>query len=247
MFQDKVVFVTGGAAGIGSAIVESFARSGAVACFCDIDDVAGEALAQRLSAHFYHVDVCDAKSLELAFLDVVERFGGVDILVNNVGVSRFTPLEEISLDEFDSVIATNLRPAFITSRLYARSRNNESGRQRYGRIINISSTRHQQSESSSEAYAASKGAIVSLTHALAVSLSGYNTTVNCISPGWIDTSCGAYEQSDNDRRQHPSGRVGTPSDVARLVMYIADCANDFLNGENITLDGGMTKKMIYAE
>ncbi len=247
MFKNKVVLVTGGASGIGAAIVESFAREGAVVCFCDVDDVAGKALAHSFSAHFYYVDVCDNKALEAAFLDVVKRFGGVDILVNNVGVSRFTPLETVTLDEFDFVIATNLRPAFITSRLYARSRDNEEGRKKYGRIINISSTRYKQSEPSSEAYAASKGAIVSLTHALAVSLSDYNTTVNCISPGWIDTSRGAYMQSEEDRRQHPSGRVGTPSDVARLVMYIADPANDFLNGENIVLDGGMTKKMIYEE
>lgn len=234
----KVVFITGGAAGIGASLVEAFRAEGATVCFCDTTEVE--------DAQSYRADVRDAAALESVMCDVVERHGDIDILINNVGVSRFVPLEEVSLAEFDDVISINLRSAFVTSRLFARNRNTEEGRAKYGRIINISSTRYLQSEKGSEAYAASKGGLVSLTHALAVSFSQYQTTVNSISLGWIDN--GKFgEISDADHLQHPSGRVGETADVARACLFITDPNNDFLNGENITLDGGMTKRMIYVE
>ncbi len=243
--RDKTIFITGGASGIGRGLVEHFAAAGATVAFCDIDEAQGAITAERTGAIFYNTDVCNDERLTEALEDITSKFGGIDVIVNNAGISKFTPITEIEIEEFDKIIATNLRPVFVTSRFMARSRNTVEGRRKYGRIINIASTRHLQSEPHSEGYAATKGGIVSLTHALAISLSEYNITVNCISPGWIDT--GHYGGSDADKRQHPSGRVGTPSDIARMCEFLCREQNDFINGENITLDGGMTKKMIYLE
>ncbi|MFI3278038.1 MAG: SDR family oxidoreductase [Rikenellaceae bacterium] len=241
--REKTIFITGGASGIGRGLVEHFAAAGAIVAFCDIDEVQGAIAAEQVGATFYHADVCDEVRLAEVLEDIISKFGGIDVIINNAGVSKFTPITEIEIEEFDKIIATNLRPVFVASRFMARHRNTAEGKQKYGRIINIASTRHLQSEPHSEAYAATKGGIVSLTHALAISLSEYNITVNCISPGWIDT--GHYGVSEADKRQHPSGRVGTPSDIARMCEYLCREENDFINGENITIDGGMTKKMIY--
>ena len=245
-FNGKTCFVTGGAHGIGRAIVTAFHRAGASVAFCDRDREAGEALCRELPGSFFRaVDVTDAEALEACMAQVYDRFGEIDILVNNVGMGFFSPLTETPLERFDAALATNLRPVFITSRQMAIRRNTPEGKKRYGRIINLASTRWQQSEPGTEGYAASKGGIVSLTHALAVSLSEYNITVNCISPGWIDT--GHYPVSEADRLQHPSGRVGTPDDMGRTCLFLAAEKNDFINGQNIVVDGGMTKKMIYVE
>lgn len=245
-FSNKTLFITGAASGIGAEIVKQFRSHGANVCFCDIDIEKGEALATLSGAHFIEADTADESALESAFLQTIKMFGDVDIVINNVGISAFKPLIEISVEEFDRVLSTNLRSAFITSRLFARHRNSNDGRAKYGRIINMSSTRHIQSEPHSEAYAASKGGVVALTHALALSLAEFNITVNSISPGWIDNG-NFGDISEADHRQHPSGRVGTPSDIARICLFLADPANDFINGENIVVDGGMTKKMIYLE
>ena len=140
----------------------------------------------------------------------------------------------------------NLRPVFITSRLLAIHRKKQPSPNPYGRIINICSTRYLMSEPRSEGYAASKGGIYSLTHALALSLSEWNITVNSIAPGWIQTHDYAQLQPE-DHSQHPSRRVGKPEDIARMCLFLCEENNDFINGENITIDGGMTKKMIYIE
>ena len=155
-------------------------------------------------------------------------------------------LTETSVEDFDQILSINLRPVFITSRLLAIHRKAQDSPQHYGRIINICSTRHLMSEPGSEGYAASKGGIYSLTHALALSLAKQHITVNSISPGWIQTQ--EYELlRPEDHTQHPSGRVGKPEDIARMCLFLCQEENDFINGENITIDGGMTKKMIYIE
>lgn len=244
----KRVFVTGGAKGIGGAIVTAFCKSGARVAFCDIDEKAAAHLCESLPAfvQYFKVDVSDVIAFQKVINRLINMWGDIDVVVNNVGVSEFSPLEETSVEQFDKVLSTNLRPVFITSKALAVHRNNEDGKKRFGRIINIASTRYLQSEAGSEGYAASKGGIVSLTHALAVSFSDYNITVNCISPGWIQNE--DYRLLKNaDHQQHPSGRVGRPEDIAKACLFLSSPDNDFINGQNIVIDGGMTKKMIYEE
>ena len=178
------VFVTGGARGIGKGIVEAFTRQGDEVVFCDIDPELGARTAAGTGARFCQLDVTDAAGLEGCMQQLFETLGDIDILVNNVGIGLFKPLDELSIEEFDRVIATNLRPVFITSRQLALHRR-RNGNRRYGRIINLCSTRYLQSEAGTEAYSASKGGIYSLTHSLAVSLAPLRITVNAIAPGWI--------------------------------------------------------------
>lgn len=245
-FPPRRVFVTGGSNGIGKAIVAAFVNAGCKVAFCDIDEKAGRATAETCGAQFHPVDVTDASALEACMDRIIKAWGDIDIIINNVGVFSYRPITEISLEEYDRVIATNLRPAFITSRRLARRRQSLPLPNPYGRIINICSSRWMQSEPGTEAYASSKGGILSLTHALALSLADFHITVNCISPGWIETGDYSALRPD-DHLQHPSQRVGRPEDIARMCVVLCEEGNDFINGENITIDGGMTKKMIYIE
>lgn len=243
--EGKRIFVTGAARGIGRAVVSAFRAQGAHVAFCDVDDRAALACSRASGALYYSADVADEASLTGVMQELFRQWGDIDILVNNVGIGCFSPIVETPVDVFDRVLAVNLRSAYITSRLLALHREGHPGND-YGRIVNIASTRYRMSEPGSEAYAASKGGIVSLTHALALSLSPYRITVNCVSPGWIET--GDYSAlRPVDHAQHPSGRVGVPDDVARAILFLADPANDFVNGQNLIVDGGMTRKMIYAE
>ena len=242
--KKKRVFVTGGAEGIGKAIVQAFCNAGYRVAFCDKNETAGQQLGKETGTVFYQVDVSDQESLERCMQRIFLVWGDIDIIVNNAGVSKFSPITETSIDDFDNILSVNLRPAFITSRLLAIHRKSQPSRNPFGRIINICSTRYLMSEPGSEGYAASKGGIYSLTHALAVSLSEWHITVNSIAPGWIQNH--DYEQlRTEDHTQHPSGRVGKPEDIARMCLFLSQEENDFINGENITIDGGMTKKMIY--
>ena len=244
--KKKRVFVTGGAEGIGKAIVQAFCNAGYRVAFCDKNETSGQQLAKETGTVFYQVNVSDQESLERCMQRIFLVWGDIDIIVNNAGISKFSPITETSIDDFDNILSVNLRPAFITSRLLAIHRKSQPSRNPFGRIINICSTRYLMSEPGSEGYAASKGGIYSLTHALAVSLSEWHITVNSIAPGWIQNH--DYEQlRTEDHTQHPSGRVGKPEDIARMCLFLSQEENDFINGENITIDGGMTKKMIYVE
>lgn len=247
--QNKIVFVTGGANGIGRSIVKAFCKEGADVTFCDMDEEAGKRLSEEMKSYkcsFAQLDVVDAGALSDLVHTIISQKGNIDIIINNVGVSNFGSILDVSVEDFDKVLNINLRPIFILAKSLAKHRSLNKELNTYGRIINMASTRYLMSEPNSEAYAASKGAIVSLTHALAISLSEYNITVNCISPGWIDT--GHYgDLRPEDHKQHPSGRVGKPEDIARTCLFLCDPANDFINGQNIVVDGGMTKKMIYIE
>lgn len=238
----KRVFVTGGAHGIGAAIVKAFRAEGCKVAFCDINTKNGYDVAQKTGARFYPADVRNIDALTKCFDDVLAYYGDIDILINNVGVGNFKPLSETTVEEFDDILHTNVRPVFLLSRKLAMHRKERA----YGRIINIASTRAAMSEVGTEGYSASKGAIVSLTHALMMSVAPLGITVNCISPGWIE----CYDQSsirDIDRVFHPSLRVGEPNDIARTAVFLASPDNDFINGQNITVDGGVTHKMIYPE
>ena len=242
----KRVFVTGGAEGIGRAIVEAFCKDGHQVAFCDINAVSGQQTARDTGAIFHPVDVSDKEALESCMQQILDEWKDIDILINNVGISKFSSITETSVKDFDKILSVNLRPVFITSRLLAIHRKTQSDSNPYGRIINICSTRYLMSEPGSEGYAASKGGIYSLTHALALSLSEWNITVNSIAPGWIQTQ--NYDQlQPKDHSPHPSRRVGKPEDIARMCLFLCRDENDFINGENITIDGGMTKKMIYME
>lgn len=239
------VFVSGGASGIGRCIVESFIREGARVAFCDIDTRNGREFAQAAGARFYPCDVADAEAFDATIDAAISHFGDLDVIVNNAGISHFSPIDQTDIADFDRTLAVNLRPAFISARRLAIRRKGINRDGDYGgRIINICSTRAFQSETGTEAYSASKGGIAALTHALMMSMAPYGVTVNAISPGWIETDPDAIH-SENDRNQHPSGRVGRPVDVAAICVFLALPESGFINGDNIRVDGGMTRKMIY--
>ncbi|MCM3618873.1 SDR family oxidoreductase [Sutcliffiella horikoshii] len=239
-FQNKTVIITGASNGIGKGIATAYINAGAHVVLADMDEKAGHALQQELGVKslFVNTDVRKEEDIRHMMTKTMEHFHQIDILINNAGVSRFTPLHDLTVEAWDDVINTNLRSVFIGSKEASKYMKNG------GSIVNIASTRASMSEPNSEAYAATKGGIVALTHALAASLSERDITVNSISPGWIQNE--NYEElREKDHAQHLSNRVGKPSDIARACLYLTDSENNFVNGENITVDGGMTRKMIY--
>ena len=189
------------------------------------------------------MDLRSEAEIHQCFKKITEEYGEISVLINNGAISKFNKsVYEISVKEFDDVLTTNLRGAFICCKEFITQK--QSGN--YGRIINIASTRFHQNEAGWEAYGASKGGIVSLTNSLCVSLSNTGITVNAISPGWIET--GDYDSlTETDHKQHPSGRVGKPQDIVNACLFLCREENDFINGANLIIDGGMTKKMIYEE
>ncbi|CAM3868810.1 glucose 1-dehydrogenase [Cohnella lubricantis] len=248
MFGDLTVVITGAAGGIGRALSRAYAENGASVLLTDLPGETGEALARSLEqeggrTRFFGADLSEPESAARIMAAAVDTFGGVDILINNAGLGIWKPPLELSLDEWDSVLNVNLRGTFLCSREAAKVMKRQG---RGGSIVNLSSTRHLQSEPNSEAYAASKGGIASLTHALALSLGADRIRVNAISPGWIET--GDYTAlKPEDHSQHPAGRVGMPEDIVRACFYLTDPKNNFVTGINLTVDGGMTRKMIYVE
>ena len=252
--EKKVALVTGGAQGIGKGIAVGFLAAGWAVAITDIDAEAGEETAAELAPQgaiaFFRGDAGvedDARSCVAAAL---ARFGRLDALVNNAGFAGAprTRVEGLSLADWDRMIRANLTGAFLMAK-HAVPHLRATG----GAIVNIASTRALQSEADTEAYSASKGGLVALTHALSVSL-GPAIRVNCVSPGWIDTS-GWKKKSrrrqevlrPEDHAQHPAGRVGTPEDIAAMVLFLVSEKAAFITGQNFVVDGGMTKKMIYAE
>ena len=243
-YPPKRVFVSGGASGIRKAIVKAFCNAGCQVAFCDIDAKNGNLTAQETGARFLHIDVADVQALEAGLQHIADTWGDIDIIINNAGTFSYTPLTDCTVEQFDKTLAINLRPIFITARFLGRLRKSKQAANSYGRIINISSTRAIMSESGTEPYSASKGGITALTHALTASLSEFSITVNCISPGWIHTGK-PQELRPEDHLQHPSKRVGNPDDIARACLWLSMEENGFINGENIVIDGGMTRKMQY--
>jgi NAD(P)-dependent dehydrogenase (short-subunit alcohol dehydrogenase family) len=238
------VIVTGGGNGIGREIATAFAENGAAVMIADKDDEAGIKNCESINssgnkAYFFHTDISIPSDIKNLISESLRLLGGIDVLVNNAGFGGWKSPYDLQIDEWDSIIDTNLRGTFLCSREAADIMRKNGG----GSIINISSTRAFMSVANSEAYAASKGGIVALTHAMAASFAKDCIRVNCISPGWIET--GDYEKlSKADHSQHFSGRVGKPSDIAKACIFLAE--NDFINATNIIIDGGMTHKMIYV-
>lgn len=249
--EGRIAIVTGGGQGIGKAVARRFLEDGMRVVIAEVDREAGEETEREYhdlgEVFFVHTDVSDEKMVRSMVAATVDRFGGLDVLINNAGIMIGKPLLELSLEEWNRVISVNLTGAFLCAReatLYLR----KTG----GIIVNIASTRAFMSEADTESYSASKGGIFALSHALAVSL-GSKVRVNCISPGWIDASewkkSGVRRKSvfsEADRAQHPAGRVGKPEDVASLAAFLVSDESSFITGANFFVDGGMTRKMIYV-
>ena len=222
--KNKVAVITGGAKGIGRCIAEEFAKNGAEVCVID-----------KAPGDHYVGDISDKAVLE-AFADsVIKKYGHIDYLINNA-LPLMKGIDECSYEEFGYAMSVGVTAPFYLSKLFAPHFN------KGGSIINISSSQDRMSQPQTESYTAAKGGIAALTHAMAVSLAG-KVRVNSISPGWIDTTQG--DITGADAAQQPVGRVGTPMDIAAMVLFLCSDKAGFITGENICIDGGMTKLMIY--
>jgi NAD(P)-dependent dehydrogenase (short-subunit alcohol dehydrogenase family) len=240
----KTALITGAASGIGKGIAKKFLTEGWNAMLFDISL---ENLARTLSefegAGFANVkhytgDVSNEFDVSNAVEFALNSFASIDCVVNNAGIGITKSVEELSLDEWRRVIDTNLTSVFLTAKHAASALKSSKGA-----IVNIASTRAFHSEANTEAYSASKGGIVAITHALSISLAPVR--VNCVSPGWIDN--GTFPPfTEADKNQHPVGRIGEPGDIAELAYFFASEKSSFITGQNFTCDGGMTKKMIYV-
>lgn len=224
MFQNKIAVVTGGAGGIGKCICEEFLKQGASVCVIDKQD-----------NPFFVGDIGDGQTLEQFARQVIDRFGQVDYLVNNAP-PPFKGIDHCGYDEFNEALRVGVSAPYLLTRLFLPHFTAEAS------VVNISSSRDRMSQPFTESYSAAKGGIHALTHALAVSLAG-RVRVNSVSPGWIDTQNGGYNGADVT--QHPAGRIGTPLDIANMVLYLCSDKARFITGENICIDGGMTRQMIY--
>ena len=224
MFENKVVVVTGGAQGIGKCICEEFAKQGARVCVIDVQE-----------NPYFVGDLSKKEDLEAFAQKVLTQFGHIDYLVNNAA-PLFKGIDECSYEEFEYAQRVGVTAPFYLAKLFKEYFAPGAS------IINISSSRDRMSQPQSESYTAAKGGIAALTHSLAVSLGG-KVRVNSISPGWIDNDYTVYEGPD--ATQQPAGRVGNPLDIANMVLFLCSDKAGFIAGENICIDGGQTRLMIY--
>ena len=223
-FNNKIAVVTGGARGIGKCIREHFEAAGAVVCVIDLFD-----------NDFFVGDLADKATLEQFAQKVIDTHGHVDYLINNAA-PKMCGIDSGSYEDFEYALKVGVTAPFFLAKLFAPHFSEGAA------IVNISSSRDRMSQPQTESYTAAKGGISALTHALAVSLAG-KVRVNSISPGWIDNNYTVYEGPD--AIQQPAGRVGAPPDIANMVLYLCSDMAGFITGENICIDGGMTRQMIY--
>ena len=242
-FENKIAIITGGANGIGKCITETFIDAGITVAIIDMDKESGAALEDRFGDQlfFFHGDIAEQSVLDSFISEVLKRFPQIDFLVNNAMISKGGIIDGCSFDDFTYTLQVGVSaPYYLAMKLKDFFTMNAS-------IINISSTRSTQSQANTESYSAAKGGIAALTHALSVSLAGI-TRVNAIAPGWIDTSkMPPHLYTKADRHQHSVGRVGKPEDIAKLALFLCGEDAGFINGQEIFVDGGMTKLMIYHD
>jgi NAD(P)-dependent dehydrogenase (short-subunit alcohol dehydrogenase family) len=252
-FAPPVAIVTGGGQGIGRAVAERLLHDGYRVSIFERDATARAVVAEALPSErtlVLAVDVSNEDQVQQAVVETVAHFGALDTLINNAAISHpyNAPIEQLELSAWENILRVNLTSAFLCVK-HAVPALRMSTR---ATIVNIASTRALQSEKNHEGYASSKGALLSLTHALSISLAP-QIRVNAVSPGWVDTRVlsarrvTAEPLRDEDHMQHPVGRVGQPSDIASLVAFLASPEASFITGQNFVADGGMSKKMIYVE
>ncbi|MCH4890840.1 SDR family oxidoreductase [Acidaminobacter sp. JC074] len=234
----KVCLITGATGGIGYHLALGFHEAGYQVI--GFDCMGHKRLPEGIK--FMKVDLRKPKTVKKAIAEVVKEYGMIHILINNAAISSFQmDIKETSLEEFDNVVDVNLKGAYLCTREFVRQHKGD-----YGRIINMSSTRALQNEPDWAIYSATKGALISMTNSLAISLAETSITVNAVSPGWIQ--CEDYHLlTKEDHEQHPSRRVGKPKDILNACLFLAHEENDFVNGHNMVIDGGMTKKMVYID
>jgi len=252
--EQRVALVTGGAQGVGKGIAATLLHAGWRVLIADTDNEAGAETAAEYAAlgdiRYTECDVSQETEVVGCVTATLDSYGRLDGLVNNAGISASprVPPQQLDLERWNRVLAVNLTGTFLMAKYCA-----PHLEQSLGAIVNIASTRALQSEPNTEAYSASKGGIVALTHALAISL-GPKVRVNCISPGWIDTSEWQKQgkrreavQDEAEHAQHPAGRIGNPLDIGELAAFLLSLVAANITGQNIVSDGGMTRKMIYRE
>ena len=238
-FKNKVCIITGGANGIGKHTVEAFLKAGAKVAFIDIDEEAGKQLAlgyPQESLLFIVGDIAEESALNDFVKKVVVKFEKVDYLINNACIGKGGIKSGCSFEEFNYVLKLGITAPYMLSKLLLDNFNSGAS------IINISSTRSKMSQENTESYSAAKGGISALTHALSISLA-HKVRVNSISPGWIET--GEIKHSEEDNAQHPVGRVGNPMDIVKMIMFLCSEEASFITGQDMVVDGGMSKLMIY--
>ena len=232
-FKNKICVITGATNGIGFQMANDFAHAGAIVYNLDIEE---PKKSPRAEIRYIRCDLKDNVQIQKAIDQIIDEVGKIDFLINNACFSNKGLISKCASDDFNDVLKVGVTAPYLLTLGFMNHFNEE------GCIINIASTRGFMSQSDTESYSASKGAILALTHAMSISLAG-KVRVNSISPGWINTSENTFDKQDHS--QQPVKRIGVPRDISNMAMFMCSLEASFITGENIIVDGGMTKQMIY--